>query len=109
MYLRLLSLKQLLIKQLHALPSYLQDAAIAYPQGAQWLPQVRREFLEKDRLEWVDVADLVDRLGDGYCRPNFEVPVQVMIAYLANAGSRGAVSAPPSPTEPAAAGLADPL
>jgi hypothetical protein len=102
LYLRLLSLKQLLIKQINALPDYLQNHAISYPVGSQWLPQVRREFLEKDRLEWVDVSDLIDRLGDGWCRANFEVPVQVMIRYLANhADCGGAVSSPTSPAQSA--------
>ena len=98
LYLRLLSLKQCLIKQIEALPQYLRDNAVAFPQGARWLPQVRREFLEKDRLEWVDALDMAERLGDGWCRPNFEVPVQVMINYLSkHACSGGAVPRASSP------------
>lgn len=82
-YIRLLSLKQLLIKEIEALPLYLQQSAIIMPKGCTWLPRVRREFLEKDRLEWISTNEVVDRIGCSWFRPGFEIAVQLMITYLA--------------------------
>lgn len=80
-YTRLLNLRQLLTKQLVALPAYLRENAIAYPEAPVWLPSVRREFLEKDRLEWVPAADVL-RQTEGWCRPTFVLPLQLMVAQL---------------------------
>jgi hypothetical protein len=109
LYIRLLSLKQLLEKQLVALPTFLRTNAIAPPKQPGWLPTVRREYLEKDRLCWFDALELLQNVGQGWCRPGFEVPLQLMINYLANGSaaqnSNCTVSRPVSPVECA---LADP-
>lgn len=81
-YTRLLSLRQLLAKQLVALPPFLREHAIAYPKLPVWLPHVRREFMEKDRLEWVPAVDILRRENDGWCRPGFVLPCQLMVAQL---------------------------
>lgn len=91
-YIRLLSLKQLLIKEIDALPVYLKQTAIIMPKGCTWLPRVRREFLEKDRLEWISANDVVNRLCQSYFRPGFEIAVQLMIKHLAQSGKKDAPS-----------------
>lgn len=82
LYTRLLSLRQLLAKQLVALPVFLRENAIAYPKLPCWLPHVSREFMEKDRLAWIPAAEILQHEDDGWCRPGFVVPCQLMVAQL---------------------------
>jgi hypothetical protein len=84
LYVRLLNLKHLLQKQLVTLPLFLRVNAIQEPVSPVWLPKVRREFLEKDRLRWLPAHEILQQLDTGKLRPGFEPSVQLLIMHLAN-------------------------